>query len=65
MVKQDERENVVIPKSGVPGVRWSIMTNKWIVRIKVRDKAEYLGSFNDFFEACCARKSAEARRRTP
>ncbi len=45
--------------SGVIGVSWGRSNSKWHVRIKSDVKYLYLGSFFDFFEACCVRKSAE------
>lgn len=47
--------------SGVTGVYYSNKTNKWISQIKANNKACYIGSYEDFFEACCARKSAERK----
>lgn len=44
-------------KSGVSGVRF--YRGKFYSRIKVAGKALHLGCHNDFFEAVCARKSAE------
>ena len=44
-------------KSGVMGVRYNKRDKDWVVRISQR----HIGSFKDFFEACCARKSAERR----
>ena len=46
-------------KSGVCGVIWYKPTNKWMANIKENGKLVNLGYFYDFFEACCARKSAE------
>lgn len=43
-------------KSGIPGVRR--VSNCFTVSIGAT-KNGYIGTFNDFFEACCARKSAE------
>jgi hypothetical protein len=48
-------------KSGVIGVSWGRSNGKWCVRIKSVSKYLYLGSYTDFFEACCVRKSAELR----
>jgi len=45
--------------SGVVGVGWSNSSNKWQSYIKVKQENIYLGKYNDFFEAVCARKSAE------
>ena len=45
--------------SGVTGVSWYSKNNCWMVRINDVTGAKYLGSFSDFFEAVCARKSAE------
>jgi len=48
-------------KTGVFGVTWYGDKASWRVRIK-SDKIRYqLGYFKDFFEAICARKSAELR----
>jgi len=44
-------------KSGVSGVR--LYKDRWVTQITVNKKQAHLGSFTDFFEACCARKSAE------
>ena len=44
-------------KTGIMGV--CLSDNKWKAKIVVNYKSIHLGCFNDFFEACCARKSAE------
>lgn len=46
-------------KSGIAGVCWSRHYKRWVSRIKINNKFISLGSYEDFFEACCARKSAE------
>lgn len=46
-------------KSGLPGVRWRDDKGKWVASIKIDGRHRGLGSFPDFFSACCARKSAE------
>jgi len=46
-------------KSGCYGVRWLDTRGKWRSGITNNNKAIDLGYFNDFFEAVCARKSAE------
>jgi hypothetical protein len=43
-------------KSGISGVWWHARIKRWRVSI---DGKNHLGHFSDFFEACCARKSAE------
>ena len=48
-------------KIGIFGVRTDKRTSNFYVRIIVSGKEIYLGSFHDFFDACCARKSAEIR----
>ena len=63
-IAKQGKNNKRIPKSGVAGVNWRASINKWNVRIKAHGKGHHLGAFADFFEACCARKSAEARLRT-
>jgi len=52
--------NQAIPQNnttGISGVCWATTAGKWIVHIH----QVHLGYFTDFFEACCARKSAEYR----
>jgi hypothetical protein len=46
-------------RSGVPGVCWNIYQEKWVSRIGVQGISIKLGVFDDFFEACCSRKSAD------
>ena len=45
--------------SGVKGVTWDVSRNKWHAQIWLVNKGISLGRFNTFFDACCARKSAE------
>jgi hypothetical protein len=47
--------------SGVPGVSWSKIHNKWMVRIGVEGKRIYLGLFQDFDSAVDARRLAEIK----
>lgn len=53
-------------KSGVMGVYWLARRSRWEVTIGSDDRTicanVYLGHYKDFFEAVCARKSAESRR---
>lgn len=48
-------------KSGLNGVVWRNDSMKWRAFIRWNNRLEHLGSYNDFFEAVCARKSAEVR----
>lgn len=48
-------------KSGVTGVHWCNTECKWVSRITVNRKTIKLAWEDDFFEAVCARKSAERR----
>jgi len=48
-------------KLGIPGVYYSAQKNKYRAEIKSLGRYENLISTRDFFEACCARKSAERR----
>lgn len=45
-------------KSGVHGVKW-YKGKKWVSYISVMKKQIHLGYYHSFFDACCARKSAE------
>jgi len=48
--------------SGITGVmRGKPDTHSWRARIHVAGRDKRLGMFVDFFEACCARKSAELK----
>lgn len=46
-------------KTGIMGVYWCKQTQKWKVQINNRDRKEFGGRHDDFFEACCARKRLE------
>ena len=48
-------------KSGCVGVHWAGDKHVWVAQINVDKVRTYLGQFEDFFEAVCARKSAEIR----
>ena len=48
-------------KSGITGVYWHSRDEIWEAKIGVNGKLKNLGSFDDKFEAICARKSAEKR----
>ena len=48
-------------KTGVHGVRWNKATSSWRVVITRDKKTTHIGLFDDFFEACCARKGAELK----
>ena len=62
---RNERGDNLIPRkncsSGVPGVSWSDRDKRWCAYINPSRKKLSLGNHKDFFEAVCARKSAEAR----
>jgi len=46
-------------RSGVMGVCWNTRERKWESRLKLDGFNHFLGRTKDFFEAVCARKSAE------
>lgn len=46
-------------KTGVSGVNWHSAKECWSARISKLGKRVHLGDFRSFFEAVCARKSAE------
>lgn len=48
-------------KSGIMGVAWAGKAKKWWSQIRLSGKTKSLGYHKDFFEACCARKSAEKK----
>lgn len=48
-------------RSGLSGVVWSETHKKWISSVRYNKKQINLGAFHDFFEAVCARKSAETK----
>jgi hypothetical protein len=45
-------------KTGIAGVSWFLAANKWRVYMNLEDRQIHLGLFDDFFEACCTRLSA-------
>jgi hypothetical protein len=47
-------------KTGIPGVKAGPCAS-YLVNIGHQGRQIHIGSFSDFFEACCARKSAEAQ----
>lgn len=56
---QKNRKIDIRNKSGLMGVRFMQKENMWQSSITKNYKSYYLGRFVDFFEAACARKSAE------
>ena len=48
-------------KTGIKGVTWHPRTDSYLVQIKLNYKNHFLGYHEDFFEACCARKSTERK----
>tara|TARA_R110002020_G_scaffold472357_1_gene700266 strand:- start:6 stop:494 length:489 start_codon:yes stop_codon:yes gene_type:complete len=59
-VNQRNTSRRINNKSGVPGVVWHSRDHIWSVSITSGTR-KMLGSFTDFFEAVCARKSAELK----
>jgi len=51
-------------RSGCKGISWYRAYNKWAAEIKRYGRKHFLGYFDDWFEAVCARKSAEHKYRT-
>lgn len=47
--------------SGMMGVCWSRKCKKWQAAIKCEGVSLHLGLYDNFFDACCARKSAERK----
>ena len=54
-----DKKKQINNSSGITGVCWYERDNKWEVQIYFCGKKNYLGRFEDFFEACCVRKAAE------
>lgn len=48
-------------KYGISGVSIHKPTSRWVAEIGIAGKSKFLKSSKDFFEACCARKSAESK----
>lgn len=48
-------------KTGVNGVTIHSQNGKYVSKICANNKTYSLGCYHDFFEACCARKSAERK----
>ena len=62
VTNQENCKNASLRKdssSRVCGVHWNKLERKWKAQINVDSKRIYLGCFDDLFEACCVRKSAE------
>jgi len=61
----ENSRNRRVPKSSktkIMGVSWSKTSSKWQAYISTEAyNRVHLGTFEDFFEACCARKAAEVR----
>lgn len=47
-------------KHGISGVSRHKISGRWISNIQVSQRQKFLGTFDAFFDACAARKSAEA-----
>ena len=61
----ENNKNMIRRKSngtGISGVSWEPDRGKWVSYIGVNKKRHLkLGRFTSFFDACCARKSAELK----
>ncbi len=64
VTRQENTKNVRLRDSntcGVTGVGWFTRRSKWRSRIESDGKAIHLGYFDDWFDAVCARMSANNR----
>ncbi len=48
-------------KSGICGVLWRKVERRWLATVRNNNKTIHLYYGDDFFEACCRRKSAELK----
>ena len=65
VTQQTNSKNLKMNKrntSGCCGVVWSKKQRKWVAQMRCENVSHYLGAFDDWFEAVCARKSAEAKK---
>ena len=46
-------------KSGIEGVWWDSKKKRYVVKICVNNLNRHIGTFTDFFEACCAQRSSQ------
>jgi hypothetical protein len=64
VTSQGNNRNMSLAKtntSGVCGVRYKKDRSKWVALITLNNRQTHLGYYQDFFEAVCARKSAERK----
>lgn len=64
VTNQDNQRNSSLSKnntSGVAGISWNKSVRLWHARITDSYRRKHLGFFVDWFEAVCARKSAESQ----
>lgn len=50
-----------VNRSGVCGVHWQVSNSRWVAYLTSDGARKHLGTFCDWFDAVCARKSAENR----
>ena len=65
VTQQTNSKNLKMNKrntSGCCGVTWSKKQGKWVAQMRCENVLHYLGAFDDWFDAVCARKSAEAKK---
>lgn len=57
--EKNQKNKALSPKNkmGIAGIRFSVGKKIFVTKIS----RELIGEFDDFFEACCARKSAERK----
>ena len=61
---QENHKNIKIGtrnKSGIIGVFWNEPHKRWVANISVNKRSKRIYRGEDFFEACCIRKSAELK----
>ena len=58
VVQATNKRTSKLNKNGIEGVWYDEKKARWIVKIGLHNWNRHIGTYDDFFEACCARLSA-------